>query len=475
MKQKFSILVLLIGLVSPLSHWTTIGNGQSAFFIESFTKAGPSQEYCIQGQRNKFFTYSIDLTTGAVNLLKTSRLGRLPYLSDRIGRIQADGAYNVVLASRAVFRFNIKPGEPEGLERYPVPTGKEFSYPYSLSGTSFIFVGTKRELNASKKKIYRLFSDRVSGVEAFNTGANSQAYGVIFGTGWLLTSLEGGDERRLYDYTNGFEGGTNSSIKTHRKAEVGVERGFVSPEDGRGYYVIGGVASNTLSTVKDIDGSLKVRRQLSSLNGELTYFKWIFDTDLCVVGSWGNNFALVNFMDDQSPSSAVEVYYGIQDGWFRVFQTAVWKGYKMVGIPSGAGDKTYVYKALEEMPCSGLCATCDGIFRGKCLTCLAGSSMVVGGGASSQCLTCRPLSQFFEGSSCRSCATETSPICPQSLSLEGPESIQGPILNFSLKIAPSLKSSLPASFDYSTKHLTQKHLSFHLKLSNGTEILTQPL
>ena len=119
------------------------------------------------------------------------------------------------------------------------------------------------------------------------------------------------NQRKLYDYTNGYDGGSNSSIQTHTKADANKERGFISPEDGRGYYVMGTQSTKTVYTVKGSDGTKKLNHYLSSLDGVITSLKWVYDSDFCVVGAYRTKFAIVNFMDDSKPSPA---FYTVPSG-----------------------------------------------------------------------------------------------------------------------------------------------------------------
>ena len=171
--------------------------------------------------------------------------------------------------------------------------------------------------------------------------------------------------------------------------------------------------------------------------------KWIRDTDLCVVVSWGNNFGIVDFMDNTKPPS----YTTLQSGW-GILMPQVWSYHKILGNPANSIFKTLLYKLVDEMTCADLCGTCDGIYRRKCTSCVPNSSPTgdscacnpgfyvrdvsltkkecltcspfcgtCSGGAATQCLTCKylymelkgdgscgcPAGKYLSGTSCLDC------------------------------------------------------------------------
>ena len=261
MKAILATFVTTIFLkhVSAISYWLTIGSGG----IESMTIAGPNEEYSVQGQANSYLTWPINWASGAAVYHYQNYLGTNSYLHHD-GRIQGDDSYNAVVSATGVFRFNIKPGVAVGLQRYSLPVGFFYNYPHWAAGTVYMFVGTV-SATGTNRKLYRLHSDRITDVKTFNIGVNSRAYGVLFGTGWLVISYGGTNQRKLYDYTNGYQGGSNSSVQTHTKVAVNDELGFASLEDGRGYYVVGTLTTRVLYTIKGADGTQKLNHVLSSL------------------------------------------------------------------------------------------------------------------------------------------------------------------------------------------------------------------
>ena len=214
-------------------------------------------------------------------------------------------------------------------------------------------------------KTYRLLSDTISDVKTYNTNTRSWATGVVHQTGWLVISINLKSDRKIFDFTNGYEGGSNSTLVIHKKPNQDTEMGLWSPLDDRGIYVTGSRQQKTLYTVNIVDGSNRLERFLSSFAGFLDASSWITDSDLCIVGSSTSIFAIVNFMDLSKPAPVyITAHSGNQNTRPRV-----WRNYKAMLLSDRSLGRSYVYKLLDEMPCGRLCKTCDGVFRNKCLTC----------------------------------------------------------------------------------------------------------
>ena len=364
MKRIFLTIILLVCSKS-VTFWKEVGGGSPTVMSMSLT--GPKQGHIVQGDASLYRVFQMDAGDGALSSIKHIDVGSNQNIVTDT-RIQSDSGFNVVAASNTLFRFNAEPGANIDFEEYSVPTGNKYEYPVWAPQTNYMFVGTRDFTTVPGKKFYRLHSDRITDVKIFDVRSNTRSYGVLYGTSWLVISVDNGPHRRLFDYTNGYIGGSNSVVQTHSRPHAHNEIGFISPEDGRGYYVVGidqwdGV--RRIYTVKN-DGTDHLNRGLSSLSHVVNYMKWVKDTDLCVVGSWGNNFAIVNFMDTSNPAPA---YYTLHGGGEQIYQPQVFKDYKAIILSARITSKSYVYKALDEMPCSELCGTCDGILRKKCLSC----------------------------------------------------------------------------------------------------------
>ena len=446
MKRIILAVILLASTTKSLTYWKEIGNGSPA--VISMTLSGPNEGYVVQGAGSNYGVYQMDWGSGSSITTSMKSISYGVSLSLVTG-VQSDSGFNVLASSNSILRFNAQPGAGTDFEEYSVPkTGALYASPFWAAQTNYMFVSAKSFSNAADLKLYRLHSDRVTDIKIFSTGANSRSYGVLYGTSWLVVSLSGTGRRNLYDYTNGYEGGTNTVVQSHSRQALLDEVGFISPEDGRGVYV---VAIDDWQTVQKIftvknDGTDLLHHDLSAtFTYEIMFPKWIKDTDLCVVPSWGEDFAIVNFMDTNKPAPT---YYTVQGSGSDIWQPQVWKYYKVLLISSSGNDRSYVYKALAEMPCADLCGTCDGIFRKKCLTCVPHSTKsgticscddgyfsknispyreeclacsplcgTCSGGATTQCLVCRysymekkgdgscgcPEGKYLSGTNCLDC------------------------------------------------------------------------
>ena len=281
-----------------------------------------------------------------------------------------------------------------------------------------MFVGTSTFVGVGDRKVYRVNSDTITGMKFFNSGQNSGAYGVFFETNLLVVSLDSTNSRRIYDYTTGFSSGTNSFVQMHPKTHFEKEVGITSPEDGRPYYFTVRFTTRVLLTLKQGDGSVWVSHTLTGLGGDPMLSQWIKDTDLCVVPSWGDKFVIVNFMDQTNPGVK---YFTLPHSAQMIFNPFVWTNYKAILAPSVTAKRSYLYKALTEMPCSDLCGTCDGVFRKKCLTCKPNSSPAGGDTCScntnqgfyeskisyttKECKACSPLCGTCSGGAATDCTT----------------------------------------------------------------------
>ena len=431
-----SLIFASVKLVTP---WFQIGS--DSLDLMPAIIAGPNEEYVVQGRFTAYTSYTINWETTLESPVKSMMIPDTN-LED-VTRLQADDSFNCVLASKTILRFNARQGVDPGAEEYPVGTGYGYSHPRWVTGSNFIFVGT-RAFPTVDAKVYRVHSDRTTDVKAFPTPGNSRAYEVLYGTGWLVISIDSTTERRLFDYTNGHEGGTNSSVQTHIKSFDSKEIGVFTPEDGRFLYVVGSMTPRRLFTVLG-DGSDRLDHDLSSGLPNLHPAVWVKDSDLCVTPSWGNKFAIVNFMDLNKPTP---VYYTLPGSGQGTIKAQIWSYYKAVILPFLPTTRSYVYKTLTETPCADLCATCDGIFRKDCLSCDPHSSLsektcscdvgfysikisptkkkclacsqfcgTCSGPAATQCLSCRysymerkgdgtcgcPAGKYLSGTSCLGC------------------------------------------------------------------------
>ena len=341
MKQALLKLAFLATSIKTASYWFTIGDGVDP--VMSMTISGPNEEYAVHGEQTKFNVFSINWESGSSGApVKTVELTANANIVKKT-RIQSDNTFNAVVASKTIFRFNTKPGEPDGFQEYTgIPVGSEYAYPIWGPGTNYMFVSARAFSDAVDKKLYRLHSDRITDVKTFNTGQNSRAYGILFGTPWLLVSLDATTERKLYDYTNGYDTGSNQPTSTQTKGTT-PEVGMMSPEDGRSFYVVGeGQSTKIIRTVKSDNGAERLFYELSTLTGDVHTPKWFEGTDFLLATSWGDNFAIVNFMDTKKPAPT---FITTHESGSSNYQGEIWSDYRTFAIQALSTKKTYVYNA----------------------------------------------------------------------------------------------------------------------------------
>ena len=440
-----AILLLQAAQSAVLPAYITVET--VALDISSMAIAGPNQEYVVQGKFQHVRVYQIDWVTPAATLADTFDFGTAPagqYQEDT--RIESDGGHNCVMTSDAVWRFSVKPGQPHGFELFStLPTNVRYGYPHWLPGTNYIFV-SNREFGANKN-VYRLHSDSIAGIKTFTVGAFSRSYGTLWGTTLLVVSLDSSNDRKVFDYTKDFDGSPNASpAAIHTKSPSHDEIGMFSPEDGRQFYVVCTRGSRKMITTK-YDGTSWPNHDFGGSIDFATHNPaWIRDSDFAVVPAWGTNFAIVNFVDLAKPAPA---YHDFDNGGKDCYKPGVWHDYKAYILPNKIPSKSFIYKALAEIPFGDLCGTCDGIFRKKCLTCGDPNSSKSGdtcicnngfysvntsptkkkclacsqfcgtcsGGAATNCLTCKysymerkgdgtcgcPAGKYLSGTSCLDC------------------------------------------------------------------------
>ena len=125
-------------------------------------------------------------------------------------------------------------------------------------------------------------------------------------------------------------------------------------------------------SVKDSDGSQKVEHNLSQITNMFQMLSWVTDTDFVLGGAYESGLMIVDFMHETKSTAPISAT--LPNGHKTTRSCFVWKDKKVLAVSAGTGSRTYIYDILTEMPCSGLCLTCDGIFRTKCLSCKPNSS-----------------------------------------------------------------------------------------------------
>ena len=400
-KRKIILVLWVFGLihkVNPATFWFTVGT--AGLEARSMAVCGQNAEYIVQGKSRDFSVYTVDWEEGTSTRVHHFALSSLGTISSAY--LGGDNSNNLIYSMKKVVRFRADPGSHINQEEYLVNHGNYFQ-PVWGPKTVYMFFGSGNPPFA----LFRVQSDRVTGLKEFPLAEKSRTYGVMAGTSLVLASMDNFYQRVIYDYTNGYIGATTAGpITIHIKSTSNQnERGFISPEDERGYYVVSSFNLGKIHTVKVTDGTEVLSLALSQLGGHpIRELTWVYDTDLAFVGSSGPKFALANFMDRtlQTPPS----YYHLSTGYSSIKSSYLWKDKKVLILGTSVGDDSLVYQMGTEMPCSGLCETCDGIFRKKCLSCKPNSSPSAGSSCACD-IGFREAKKLFTTKECLAC----SPLC----------------------------------------------------------------
>ena len=487
--MKKIILLLILSNIKPLEFWTEVGDGSSE--VVSMTISGPNQEYIVQGRYSIYKSYRMDWESGKVSLAKEIDVGENPIFDHGV-KVQSDSGYNIVAASATIFRFSIDPQKEVDFEEYPVFKKHRcwYGYPFWAETTNYMFVSARTFKDIENKNLYRLHSDHVKEVKSFQTGSNSRSYGVLFETPWVVVSLHKTDQRAIYDYTSGGEEGSNNPVRFHSKESGFYEVGFFSPKSGqgKGYYVVGAQSRDRRVCTISHDGENRLQRNFLTFERNVHNPHWIPETQLCVVASWGPDFAIVDFMDTSKPDAS---YYTLPGTAKSIYQPQVWKHYRAIVLSSVSEDRSYVYKAFDEMSCSGLCVTCRTVFRSKCEACAQHSTRFgdsckcdIGyydnfetkskkecrpcdsscktceGDRGDQCLSCRVEGYALESSKCVSCSDKDLLNCPQETIMSSPNELEELSQNFTIVFKPSLNTP---NRSITNKTLTTTYLTISYK------------
>ena len=379
-------LALLIGLFAhtlSLTSWFIIETVDTSRMRSQASIGGLNQEYVVQGNIHGYYSYLVDLEAGTSTFQKEMSVTDSEL--NTAARPLATGASTMILASRVIARLNFLQGQPDNLEKYSVevgPANEHYYTPERIANSIYVLVASYQF--TSNHKFYRLNPEVLTDLKEYTVGANSRAYGPIYGTNWILASTVNTDKRKIFDYTNGDVAGTDSTIAEHTKtAGSNEESVFMSPEDGRGYYVVSDVPGKTMLTIKVADGTQHLSHDLNANLGNYAIgLSWVYDTDLVLVAGWHSNIALYDFMD-VSKSRPINV---INVAETLIGRCHIWLKYRTAILGTQAPQPTRVYKIpVEDQPCSELCGTCHEVVRFKCVTCQPNASPTSSGASTCAC------------------------------------------------------------------------------------------
>ena len=514
------IFSITIANIKALSHWFDV---ETDFAILSSTLIGPNQEYVNLGKGINWKTYSIDWETQTATVVKTINLRSVPNLGS--GRIVGTLGGSVVMGAKTIVRYDAYPGKPLDLEEYEVlKSVGAYEYPKIVENTAYALFGS---VPNTIIKFYRINVDQANDLQNYPVEGKTRAYSYLYGTPWVVASIFTRSYRTLFDYTNGYEGGSNTATQTHTKSGENKELRMMSPRDNRGVYVTSTISTRIVSTVNALDGSDRLNHDFTGIfvdqSKRVTAIMWVYDTDLCLTSTNNNKLLLFDFMDITKTRPITIV--NLEPNSVTTQQTEMWFDKRAILVPISVDvPKTVVFKiSKDDLPCSDLCATCDEVYRKKCLTCQPNSSPGTGntcscnsnyyqtplsftkiqclqcsdlcqecsGGAVTDCTSCKDPNRevkgdgscgckdgyFLRSSSCISCAVEKSISCPQETKIEVDSRIEELDQNFLIKFSPSFKEQLSASDlpKLTTDSLLKQNLNLNFKEKSGKEAQLTPL
>ena len=259
--KRILLAGLLFAKVKSASQWFEVQKPSLA--VTGVALSGPNQEYVLQGEILQYEAFEIDW--GGASATPVKDLSTTNPRIQPFSRIEAGGGFDSVMASHTLLRLNAQQGVPKIEQEYSVPTGNHYTYPIWVSGTKYVVTASEFFAAPTELRAYRLQSDTINDVKVYNTGANSKGIGVVPQTGWFVVSLMGSNVRKIFDLTNGYIGGSNSTVFTHLRSDSNHELSFFSPEGDRGVYVLLREVVNELHTVSIVDGSDRLFHVISGI------------------------------------------------------------------------------------------------------------------------------------------------------------------------------------------------------------------
>ena len=398
------LFLLLTTQITPFSYWFEITESTTdSIPMEAFTVAGSTDNYIVfaKGGDGRIRSFEVDFQAGA--LIERKKVSYGNGLTSPI-KLSSDGTYNVVIVSSqgGVRRIYTEDMISPNLQYYPsIPTDVGYSHSQRILGTAYVFFATL-DAGSGNSKVYRVLATTTSGVASFSLSHNSEAYGALYGSRWILVSLSGSDQRLMLDYTNGHDGGSVSSTQNHTKPSgVGTEASFMCPEDQRGYYVVGGKNNKKILAVKETDGSDHLERTLSDLiSTTVRTLSWVKGSNFLVFAGATEKFGVVDFMDKTKFISPK--YSTLRHSSSMILNIVAYKEHKVSAV-IGAGTESHIefHKLLDEAPCDPTCGkTCEDIFKTKCLVCPK-TGQIVRSGTTCFC----PVGTYEGASACLSCSS----------------------------------------------------------------------
>ena len=382
MLLKISVILLLTTSTQQISPWFNViqpGNKQ----VTAIALGGNNEEYLFHGAHGDYSTSQIDYQAGSSALKKIiNPNSALPGNLGGFSYAIPFGATKAVLSAEYVLLVDIISGNFDHV--YTLPSdGYRHHRPVRITGTDFVMV--TNEVDPPNFFAYRLLpSSPTSQVRQFALKRISLCAGYIPNTNFYVISEFGLANRKVFDYTNGYDGLTTSGPKTsHAKAGALNEYGFFYPIMTKVQVYVVGEQSQNIHTVNWPEGTNRVTKDLG-LNKYLGSISWIPDTNLAVVATLDKYFWITNFMDGALTTQQFTFPEGppAQSYSRKLF---ISPKRRLAFFSLLYEPRTKVYKLTHsEYPCSELCETCDEIQRDKCSSC-ATNAQPTASGESCEC------------------------------------------------------------------------------------------
>ena len=419
MVLKLSAIFLLAASTKQISYWFQVirlyqGSTSS---ITVVAVGGSNEEYLVHGAYGRYPSNQIDYQAGSSSLLQGNDLmGSVPSGTgfDSVNFLATYGASKAIVTGTQVAIFDYLSGNIIDIFNYVLPTDtKKLHVPVRIAETDY-FMATSSTGTLGNLFAYRFLISAPSNQDPrFSLDGTSQCGGHITKTIYYIVSETSKNFRKVYDYTNGYDGLSTSGAKTTHPKHGGTfrESGFIYPSGLEVHvYVVTERSNKKLVTYNWPDGSVRVFNQLSP-NHDTSSISWIPDTEFCLISSLKETFWIANFMNGALDAKTITLPDSSNQQKYTV-QTFIPTTRRLAFIPVFTHPRTNIYKfSHEEYPYSGLCETCDEIQRAKCSTCQANSQLTASGDSCecksnyyqrlksfsvNECLQCSPFARSVQ-------------------------------------------------------------------------------
>ena len=416
---KISAILLLTVSTKQLQLWfsaTRASNQQTS----AVTLGGSDEEYLVHGADKVFEAERIDYQAGSTGTTITTTLGPpLSGLTAGLMSLASYGTSKVLFVHRRIAIVDFISGAVDHI--FTLASDEYPHNPATRINATDYFMVTSQFAPTNLLNAYRLLiSSHPPSSVKFKLEQRATASGVISMTNFYVVSEFAKTHRKVFDYTNGYDGlSTSGIIASHAKlgGETDTEQGFISPQAIEAQVYVVGVAVQVV-TVNWPEGAARLSKNLGpdGNSDQVKTMVWIPDTNLCFVASSGESIWITNFLDEVLSTR----YSKLPNSELNNEQSYISLTKRVTVLSAYVPPKINVYKIADEYPCSGLCLTCDVIVRGKCTSCRMNAEATPSGDSCkcksnyyeqlktfsrSECLQCSLLCQDCSGGKTNDCTS----------------------------------------------------------------------